>query len=459
MAFASYPAAIEFLHGLQLFGASFGLGNVRRLASLAGNPQDRLRFIHVAGTNGKGSVCAMLESVYRAAGLRTGLFTSPHLVHFGERIQVNGRRLGDEEVIRLTGQLKDLLAAGAQRGWWREGTVAVTASEEIGAYTGDSVTRAAGSAHLAHPTFFEVVTVMALRHFADADCEVVLWETGLGGRLDATNIVTPLAGVITNVSVEHAQQLGDTVIKIAAEKSGIVKPRVPAVVGAMDAAALRVIREVAASRGAPLRVAHDDQAGHDLATEKPLFRGYQRWNARLARAVIDELQPVLPVSAAAIEAGLRNFHWPGRLQEVECRGTRFLIDGAHNPAGVRALRETLEAQDGWRPVPVVFGTFADKDVPAVLREVMPLAAKLLLVPIDSPRSARPAQLADQAARLAPGLPVQVCVALAEALGGVSGEERVLVTGSLFLVGAALEQLAGTSATVSERSLNDWKPCP
>ncbi|HAV60992.1 MAG TPA: bifunctional folylpolyglutamate synthase/dihydrofolate synthase, partial [Verrucomicrobiales bacterium] len=231
----NFPQAIDFLYRLQLFGAVFGLENTRRLAALAGNPQNRLRFVHVAGTNGKGSVCAMLESVYRSAGLRTGLYTSPHLIHFGERIQINGRRLPETDVIRLVGRMQELLAEGALRGWWDD----VFNIED----------RAAGAPLPTHPTFFEVVTVMALIHFAETDCEIVLWETGLGGRLDATNIVTPLASVITNTTVEHAQQLGDTVTKIAAEKSGIIKPGVPVVTGVAAGPALQVIREVAASRG------------------------------------------------------------------------------------------------------------------------------------------------------------------------------------------------------------------
>ena len=173
----TYPEAIQFLYDLRLFGAKFGLENTLKLAALAGNPQNQLRFIHVAGTNGKGSTCAMLESIYRAAGLRVGLFTSPHLVSFRERIQVNRQLVSENDVVRLVEELQPLL-------------------------------KQFPDGH--HPTFFEVVTVMALKFFAEQKCDLVIWETGLGGRLDATNIVTPLASVITNIAFDHQQWLGDT---------------------------------------------------------------------------------------------------------------------------------------------------------------------------------------------------------------------------------------------------------
>jgi len=186
----TYPEAIQWLYDLRLFGAKLGLENPRHLAELAGNPQDRLRIIHVAGTNGKGSVCAMLESIYRHAGYRTGLFTSPHLISFRERMQVNRQLIAEEDIIRLAGEIQTLLRDCPRTN---------------------------------HPTFFEVITVMALQHFAKNKCDVVLLETGLGGRLDATNIVTPIASVITSIAEDHQQWLGDTLAKIATEKAGIIK--------------------------------------------------------------------------------------------------------------------------------------------------------------------------------------------------------------------------------------------
>jgi dihydrofolate synthase/folylpolyglutamate synthase len=217
----TYSEAVQFLYSLRLFGAKFGLENTFKLAALAGNPQNQLRFIHVAGTNGKGSTCAMLESIYRAAGLRPGLFTSPHLVSFRERIQVNRRLIPEPEVVRLVEELQPLL-------------------------------KQFSSDH--HPTFFEVVTVMALKFFTGQKCDLVIWETGLGGRLDATNVVTPLASVITNIAFDHQQWLGDTLGKIAAEKAGIIKPAVPVITAADEPEVLAVIEKTAREENAPLHL-------------------------------------------------------------------------------------------------------------------------------------------------------------------------------------------------------------
>src|SRR5882724_118056 len=216
----TYAQAIRFLYDLRWFGTKLGLTNTFKLAALAGHPQRGLNFIHVAGTNGKGSTCAMLESIYRAAGLRVGMFTSPHLVAFGERIQVNRQLITEAEVVRQVSELQPMLAK----------------------FSNDE-----------HPTFFEVVTVMALRYFASQKCDLVIWETGLGGRLDATNIVTPLASVITNVQYDHQKWLGETLETIASEKAGIIKPEVP-VITATDEPALQVIEETARRQNAPLTV-------------------------------------------------------------------------------------------------------------------------------------------------------------------------------------------------------------
>ncbi len=241
----TYPEAIEFLYGLRWFGTKFGLTHTLRLAELSGNPHRRLRFIHVAGTNGKGSTCAMLESIYRATGLTVGLFTSPHLVAFGERIQVNRRLLPEAEVVRLVREMQPLLA-------------------QFGAED--------------HPTFFEVVTVMALRYFAEQNCDVVIWETGLGGRLDATNIVTPLASVITNIQYDHQKWLGATLTSIASEKAGIIKPGVPVLTAAESPEAMAIIEETARKQGAPLtRVTRAEEAGPPLdSIHLPLAGSHQK---------------------------------------------------------------------------------------------------------------------------------------------------------------------------------------
>ncbi|HEY6228871.1 MAG TPA: bifunctional folylpolyglutamate synthase/dihydrofolate synthase, partial [Verrucomicrobiae bacterium] len=199
-----YQEAVEYLYQLQQFGANFGLERAFKLAELAGRPQDKLKFIHVAGTNGKGSTCAMLESIYRHAGYKTGLFTSPHLISFAERIQVNRQLIPEPEVARLVTEMRDLLRTLAE--------------------VSDFLQQ---PPEIDHPTFFEVVTIIALKWFAEQKCDIVIWETGLGGRLDATNIVTPLASVITSIDFDHQKWLGYTITEIAREKAGIIKPGVP----------------------------------------------------------------------------------------------------------------------------------------------------------------------------------------------------------------------------------------
>src|SRR5579872_3536913 len=304
----TYAEAIRFLYDLQLFGTKLGLENTFRLAALAGNPQQKLRFIHVAGTNGKGSTCAMLESIYRAAGLRVGLFTSPHLVAFGERIQVNRQPVNEADVARLAGGMRLLLKQ-------------FPAGE--------------------HPTFFEVVTVMALRYFAEQKCDLVIWEAGLGGRLDATNIVTPLASVITNIHFDHQSWLGDTLARIAGEKAGIIKPGVPVITAVDDAEAFRILYETARKNESPFWLITWTQAEYPPlhGLNLPLLGEHQRLNAAVAVYTVRTVSREIPVSDEIIRAGLLGVHWPGRLQLVErAGGQKLLLDGAHNLGGAEALR-------------------------------------------------------------------------------------------------------------------------
>src|SRR5438046_3058782 len=259
----NYAEAIQFLYDLRLFGAKLGLENTFKLAALAGNPQERLRFIHVAGTNGKGSTCAMLESIYRAAGLRVGLFTSPHLVSFRERMQVNRQLISEKDVVRLVASLREhsnavvSLAQEAERGCLSRGGHAAVEPQGIPAPSGLQETcglesRAPLDRRDACPTFFEFITVMALKYFAEQDCDLVIWETGMGGRLDATNIVTPLVSVVTNIQFDHQKWLGNTLKEIAAEKAGIIKPGVPVITATDAPEALEVIAKTARENAAPL---------------------------------------------------------------------------------------------------------------------------------------------------------------------------------------------------------------
>jgi len=426
----TYAEAIQFLYSRRWFGTKFGLTNTLKLAELAGNPHQQLRFIHVAGTNGKGSTCAMLESIYRTAGLRVGLFTSPHLVAFGERIQVNRQLISEAQVVRQVTELQPLLAQFP--------------AEE-------------------HPTFFEVVTVMALRHFAEQKCDLVIWETGLGGRLDATNIVTPLASVITNVQYDHQKWLGETLASIAAEKAGIIKRGIPVITATDEPEALRVLQDTVRGQNAPLTVIDiSDTHGAPLDTlELPLRGAHQRLNAALAIATVRALAAQVPVSDETLLIGLSQINWPGRLQLIHTpSGQRILLDGAHNIAGAHTLADALHQYFSGAKPTLILGILQDKDWEAICHILAPLASRILLVPVPSERTANPAELFSACQRANPAISVHPRASLAAALSETASDPFVLMTGSLYLVGEAMDLLGlSPPKAYDERGLNEWSASP
>ena len=417
----TYKEAIEYLCSLQMFGMKLGLESTAWLAEQFGNPQERLRFIHVAGTNGKGSVCAMLESIYRAAGWRTGLYTSPHLVSFTERIQVNRQLVAEADVVRWVEAIRGKLLE-----------------------SGRSL------------TFFEVATIMALLCFEEHNCDLVIWEAGLGGRLDATNIVTPLASVITNIELDHEQWLGTTHDQIAGEKAGIIKPGIPVVTAAQPGRGLEVIAETAQKRGCTLTI-----VDRPLSPAPALIGHHQRVNACVARAVVDVLSSHWPVPEKAIERGLQSVSWPGRMQLIQNGpGQKLLLDGAHNPASALALRESFqEAFPGIRPT-LILGVLADKNWSSMVQTLVPLASRVVTVPVNSPRTVAASQLAAACREVAPEISIDAQQALSAAWGACAGEEFILITGSLYLVGEAMELLRVIPTFHPlERGLNDWSGKP
>ncbi|MFO1488169.1 MAG: folylpolyglutamate synthase/dihydrofolate synthase family protein [Verrucomicrobiota bacterium] len=418
-----YRRAVEFLNSLQVFGARFGLETMTRLAALAGNPQQQLRFLHVAGTNGKGSTCALLESIYRAAGLRTGLFTSPHLVSFRERIQVNRRLIPEADVARLVEEVRPVLKT----------------------FPDDQ-----------HPTFFEVVTWMALKYFAEQRCDIVIWETGLGGRLDATNIVTPLASVITNIGFDHQQWLGDTLAKIAAEKAGIIKPGVPVLTAEAKPEPLAVIEQTARERRAPLRKV-EASSEFEVQGLTSLPGEHQRLNAALALATVEVLQKIIPVNESQLRRGLSEVTWAGRLQTViRPSGQRVLLDGAHNAEGAETLRAALLGRTDSLPPSLILGILGDKNCQAMCRILAPLADRIWIVPVKSERTAAPEELAKLCRAENSRATVTVCASLSDALQQTANEPFVVVAGSLYLIGEALELLGlGPAQSRDEKGLNDW----
>src|SRR5437773_1146620 len=486
----TYPEAIQFLYDLRWFGLKLGLENTFKLAALAGNPQERLRFIHVAGTNGKGSTCAMLESVYRAAGLRVGLFTSPHLVSFRERMQVNRQLISEKDVVRLVASLRRHSSAGvspaqeAERGCISRGWHAAVELQENPASSGHQEpcgleSRDPLDRRDACPAFFEFVTVMALKYFSEQNCDLVIWETGMGGRLDATNIVPPLASVITNIQFDHQNWLGNTLAQIASEKAGIIKPGLPVLTATDAPEALEVIAKTAREQDAPLmkvgQASSLSVAGGTLVL--PLLGEHQRLNAALAVATVRVLQNKIPVSEEAIRRGLETVQWPGRLQLVTtASGQTFLLDGAHNAAGAVALREAVCSGAIQRAIPVrpssakgtrdfcrqdagstlILGVLEDKDWQQICATLAPLAGRILLVPVPSERTAAPELLRDACARVNPAAQTIAFPSLADALKQTANDPFVIITGSLYLVGEAMEWLELSPAPAAgERGLNEW----
>lgn len=413
--------ALAFLHRLSQFGFQPGLDSTRRLAASVGNPHERLRFIHVAGTNGKGSTCAFLESIYRAAGFRTGLYTSPHLVRFGERIQVDRQVLPDETLARLVSELRQRMPPDLQ------------------------------------PTFFEFTTVLALMAFAEQQVDLVIWETGLGGRLDATNIVTPLASVITSIGLDHMQVLGATVGEIATEKAGIIKPGIPVLTAVDRADALEVIRYRARELDAHC-VGVDASAVGRMTLPVSLLGPHQRVNATLAVVTVRLLRALFPVSDEQIAHGLAHTVWAGRMQVIQRGEQTWLLDGAHNEDGVGAFRRALaEHFPGRHPV-MVLGMLRDKAWRGMASQLAPAASRLVVAPVSSPRTVAPEELRQALQEAHCGRAVRACATVDEALRAVAREPFVAVTGSLYFIGEFLERLeAQADGDRDERRLNDWSP--
>jgi dihydrofolate synthase / folylpolyglutamate synthase len=391
-----------------------GLERMERLLAAIGNPEQSIRCLHVAGTNGKGSVCAFTESVLRAGGYRTGLYTSPHLVRFAERIRINGCEADELQITEGIARLKQ-----ATSGW---------PEEEM-------------------PTYFELVTALAFDLFARADLDVVVLETGLGGRLDATNTAPKIACAITPIGLDHTEWLGSTLGEIAREKAGILRPSIPAVTSLQETEAMSSLQESADALGVALQIVDEVQDHHLLG----LAGSHQRENAALALALI-RAGGFTP-SEEAVTEGLAGVRWPGRFQRLTYKERDLVLDGAHNLHAVRRLVATWREEYGNRRCTLVFGALSDKDPDTLLSELSVLAEEIFLVRIDSPRSADPEALVSGI--LESKTPVHTVRRLSQAFEQVFGFEKsasiaprgpVLLTGSLFLVGEALSLLSGGLST-------------
>ncbi len=417
----NYAAVCERLYAMKARGVSFGIDRMRAFAAALGHPERAVPALHIAGTNGKGSVAAMLAAMLRAAGKRTGLYTSPHLVRLGERVQVDGAPLTEAEIVAYVAELEPR-AAELERGTPGEG-----------------------------PSFFEFMTAMAFLQFARRGCDAAVVEVGLGGRLDATNILTPAVSVITSIGLDHCEILGDTVEKIAAEKAGIIKPGVPVVMGRLPAGAEAVVRAIAAERGAPLRSVRAE-FGEDLsAYPRPALEGdYQRLNAATATLAARVVAERFGLTDAHIARGLAEVSWPGRWQRARLADGRLIVlDASHNPEGAEALDGLLArlvAETGRAPI-VVTGVLGVARARPLLEVVSRHAAEIHLA---RPQQARASSFEELEALVPPAFFVRggrLARGAVEtlfpgpgrcALGGA--QDVIVVTGSIYLLGEVLARL-------------------
>ncbi|WKZ32255.1 MAG: folylpolyglutamate synthase/dihydrofolate synthase family protein [Thermodesulfobacteriota bacterium] len=409
--------ALRFLYGLEKHGIKPGLGRINKIVSLLGGPQKSFPVVHVAGTNGKGSTSAIIASILQEAGLRTGLYTSPHLEKFNERIRVSGKMITGPELIRAVKAVRS------------------------------AARKMAGSSPL---TFFEFTTAMAFLHFREKKVDMAVIETGMGGRFDATNVVTPEVSVITNIGMDHTRFLGKSLEDIAFEKAGIIKPGTPVVTGEGRKGPLSVIRKTAKRLSAPLHVidkdfsatggprsfAYDGVNSRLVSLKLGLLGPHQVRNAACALAAIEVLRGKgFEIPAKAAREGLKKAAWPGRF-EIISRRPLVVLDGAHNPAGARTLALALEGL-GKKPV-LVLGVMADKDMDGILREILPSCGTVIATSPRNERSENAFALAEKIKRLGKDAVARESVkeAVKEAVLRAGTHGAVCVTGSLFTVGEA-----------------------
>ena len=437
----TYQQAWKYLDELQMHKIKLGLEAMAMTLGRLGSPEKACPAVHVAGTNGKGSVCSMLRSIMTAAGYRTGLFTSPHLSSVRERFRIDEYYISEPDFTRLMEKIR--LSLGADK-----------------------------------ITYFECTTALAFSWFAENDCDLVILETGMGGRLDATNVISPLLSVITTISLDHEQYLGDTIEAVAFEKAGIIKAGVPLISGVTDPEAATVIEQRCQEKGAPIFVRSRDFRMEPAADESWGYRttdgsaaledvpcgqggAWQVDNTSCAVAAAVHLRGCgFRITDSHILAGLQRATWPGRMEYLEIENesisspsleepststVRFLLDGAHNPAGVEYLIEALREQFSYAKLYVIWGAMGDKEYGEMLRRVAELADRLFLTRADSERSASPGELA---AALGPGRekPAEQFPEMTRALDAVlkraTPNDLVVVAGSLYLVGEFRKLLLG-----------------
>jgi dihydrofolate synthase / folylpolyglutamate synthase len=445
---SSYETAIARMYALghelaQTPSHKFDLAHMRVLLAALDNPERHFPSVLVAGTNGKGSTAATLASILRASGLRTGLYTSPHLVRINERIRISGEQIGDGDfalVHDLVDRIAERLVGEGELPW--------------------------------HPSFFEMLTAIAFEYFARRRGDIAVLEVGMGGRLDATNVVEPRVSVITDISLDHQRFLGDTVTEIAGEKAGIIRPGGVVVTLPQQPQANEVIGNKILELGAravnavpyvpPVSPASSEYLaasaaktpvsryplqvmGEQITVETPLLGRHQLRNVALAIAAAEELgRQGFPVTSSSIERGIRETHWPGRFQVIPATASapEYIFDVAHNPAGAWALRSTLSAGYPGRSLTFIFGAMRDKAIGEMAEILFPLAERVIATRADNPRSAAPEEIREAASRTSTTIEEAADVAAAIELAGTSvrHDAVVVITGSIYIVGEAMRLL-------------------
>ena len=410
------------MYGLRRFGIKLGLGTIRNILKGLGNPQDNFKSIHVAGTNGKGSVASSLASILQTAGYRVGLYTSPHLIRFNERIRINHRQISNRNVVNAYQAVRRVHYGQRE------------------------------------PTFFEFATAMALYEFGRQNVDWAVIETGMGGRLDATNMIKPVVSVITNVSLEHRDYLGNSLAQITYEKAGIIKRRTPVVTGVKQASAIAVVEEVAYEKSAPLyRRTKDftvkrhpggrftyygiDRHWPNLHTN--LLGDHQIDNSALVLAAVEVLnRRKTKITEPEIKKGLANTHWPGRLEIVSTKPF-ILVDGAHNLIAARRLARHLSNNFSDQQITLVIGILDDKPYGSILKSLVPLCRRVILTRARIDRALSPEMLYSEAQKMAADITLipDVAGAVTHAARTARPDEVICIAGSLYVVGEAKAALS------------------
>ena len=423
----NYEETLSYLYNLERFGIKLNLSNTISLTSHLGNPHLKFPCIHIAGSNGKGSVAAMLQSILSATGYRAGLYTSPHLVDYRERIRIGEELIDKNFILDFVDDLKDEINKNGY-------------------------------------TFFEVTTALAFSYFANKKVDIAILETGMGGRLDSTNIVDPLISIITNISLEHTNHLGTTLPQIAFEKAGIIKNEVPTITSVEDQGVFRVIKDVCAQRKSPLsstflNSAESPIVGGDVKIQRlsldqtifdfgqyknlelSLCGRHQVTNACLAISAVEKLKEMgWKIESKAVRGALKNVDWRARLEIFE-RNPLTLLDVAHNPAGTKALVDALDELFPKKKIIFIFGVMADKDYASMLKEICRKATLILLTKPDYKRAADPELLKEVVIKQNKPYEIfpQVKQAYAFALKNAKSEDVICITGSHFMVGEFLNK--------------------